>query len=96
MGSGSINAYAILESRYRDDLTLLEAKQLAIDAIKSGILNDLSSGSNVDLAILQEGKTDYFRNYEIVGKKEIPKPNPYVFIPDNIEILKKEVLVFDE
>ena len=73
MGSGSIHAYAVLENRYRDDLTLEEAKQIAIDSIKAGILHDLGSGSNVDFIVLTKGKSDHQRNYELVGKREVQK-----------------------
>lgn len=88
MGSGSISAYGELETGFRDDLTLEEAKQLAIKGIKAGIMYDLGSGSNVDFVILQKGKTSYFRNYEIVGKREMIKSPPYKFIHHNIRNLK--------
>lgn len=96
MGSGSINAYAELESRFRDDLTLAEAKQLAIDAIKAGILYDLGSGSNVDFISLTREGAEHRRNFEIVGKREVIKPTPYTFIPRNIQILKEEKLNFEK
>ena len=96
MGSGSINAYAVLENGFTDDLTLAEAKQLAIDAIKAGIIYDLGSGSNVDLVIMTKGNVEHLRNFEIVGKKEIKKPTPYKFIPRNIEILKEEEIFFNK
>ncbi len=96
MGSGSLNAYAVLESGFSDDLTIEQAKQLAIKAIKAGIKYDMGSGSNVDFAILKRGKTEYFRNYEVVGKKEIVKPSPYKFIKNNIPVLKTEKIVFEK
>jgi 20S proteasome subunit beta 2 len=55
LGSGSYAALGILESRYRADLTQDEALQLVKDAITAGILNDLGSGSHVDLCILTAG-----------------------------------------
>ena len=84
MGSGSISAYAELEKGYRDNFTLEEAKELAIKAIKAGILYDLGSGSNVDFVILEKNKTTHYRNYIQVGKKETTKSEPYRFIPNNI------------
>ena len=84
MGSGSVAAYGELESGFSDDLTLEQAKQLAIRAIKAGITYDLGSGSNVDIVVLTKGKTDFTRNIEIVGKKEIIKSTPYVFERNNI------------
>ncbi len=41
MGSGSLAAMAVFESKYRDDLTLEEARNLVIEAIEAGILHDL-------------------------------------------------------
>jgi 20S proteasome subunit beta 2 len=84
MGSGSVSAYGELERGFRDDLTLEGAKQLAIKAIKAGILYDLGSGSNVDFIILKKGKSEHFRNYEIVGQKMVQKATPYHFERKNI------------
>ena len=84
MGSGSVSAYGELETGFRDDLTLEQAKQLAIRAIKAGIVYDLGSGSNVDIVVLTKGKTDFHRNIEVVGTKQVIKPTPYVFERNNI------------
>lgn len=84
MGSGSVAAYGELETGFRDDLSLEDAKQLAIKAIKAGILYDLGSGSNVDFVLLRRGKTEFFRNFEIVGYKMIQKATPYHFERENI------------
>ena len=87
MGSGSVAAYGELETGFSDDLTLEQAKTLAIRAIKAGITYDLGSGSNVDIVVLTKGKTDFHRNLEIVGKKEIIKSTPYKFERNNIRKL---------
>ena len=84
MGSGSVSAYGVLESGFRDNLTLEQAQNLAINGIKAGILYDEGSGSNVDFVILRKDRTDYFRNYEVVGTKAMKKQKPYTFIPRNI------------
>jgi hypothetical protein len=84
MGSGSLNAYSILESRYRDNLTMEEATQLAIDAIKAGIIYDNGSGSNVDFVQITEKDIHYERNFEIVGKMSEIKGD-YSVIPGNVE-----------
>lgn len=89
MGSGSVSAYGELETGYRDDLTIEGARDLAVKAIKAGILYDLGSGSNVDFVILKKGKTEHFRNYEIVGTKLIQKCIPYQFPKNNIPILSE-------
>lgn len=87
MGSGSIAAYGELETGFSDELTLNQAKELAIRAIKAGITYDLGSGSNVDIVVLKKGYTDFFRNIEVVGKKEVIKGVPYVFERNNIRNL---------
>lgn len=91
MGSGSLNAYSLLESRYRDNMTLEEATQLAIDGIKAGIIYDNGSGSNVDIVRITEKGNEYKRNVEIVGKK-IDLMGNYEVIPNNIQKLKSTTI----
>lgn len=57
MGSGSLAAMAIMEAGYKENMTEAEAKQLVIDAITSGVLNDLGSGSNVDVCVIRSDKS---------------------------------------
>lgn len=64
LGSGSLNAMAVFETRWRPDMPRDEAMALVADAIKSGIFNDLGSGSNVDLAVITASGTEVFRGYE--------------------------------
>lgn len=64
LGSGSLAAMAIFETRWKPDLTREEGMELVADAIKSGIFNDLGSGSNVDIAVIVKDHTDVYRNYE--------------------------------
>lgn len=87
MGSGSLNAYSLLENRYKDNMTLEESRQLAIDAIKAGIIYDNGSGSNVDLCEITEKGVKYFRNLEVVGKK-IDLVGEYPIKENNIERLE--------
>lgn len=75
MGSGSLAAMAVFEDRFKEDMEEEEAKKLVRDAIAAGILNDLGSGSNVDLCIIKKDKVDYLRNYEIVGQRVLRKGN---------------------
>lgn len=56
LGSGSMAAMAVLEARWHADISKQEAIDLVADAIESGIWNDLGSGSNVDICIMEEGK----------------------------------------
>lgn len=57
MGSGSLQAMTIFESKYKDDLTREQAIALCVEAISAGIYHDLGSGSHVDYCVLSEGKT---------------------------------------
>ncbi len=56
MGSGSLNAMAVFEDGYKEDLSKEEGMELVARAIRSGIFNDLGSGSNVDLCIITKDK----------------------------------------
>lgn len=52
LGSGGMAAISVLEEGYRSSLTLEEGIELVQRAILSGIRNDLGSGSQVDLCII--------------------------------------------
>lgn len=41
MGSGSLAAVSILESKYRDDLSIEEGKSIVVEAVEAGIIHDL-------------------------------------------------------
>lgn len=41
LGSGSLNAGAILENKYKDDLSEKEAMDMLCEAIEAGITHDL-------------------------------------------------------
>jgi len=58
---------------------LEEAKELVVKAIEGGIYNDLGSGSNVDLCVIQKGKIDFFRNYVSKNKKMFSMEKAYTF-----------------
>lgn len=64
MGSGSLAAMAILESEYRDGMTIEEGKALVAKAIRAGIFNDLGSGGNIDVCVIQKDGGKIFRNME--------------------------------
>ena len=64
MGSGSLAAISVLENGYHDGMSEDEAKKLIVRAIRSGIFNDLGSGSNVDLCVITQSGAKEYRNYE--------------------------------
>ena len=79
MGSGSLNAMAVFESGYKDDLSREEAVELVANAIKAGIYNDLGSGSNVDICVITKGKVDYLRNHEYLQNKTYQRRHPVTY-----------------
>jgi proteasome beta subunit len=52
VGSGTQIAMGVLEEGYREDLTLQEAKDLVVRAIKSAISRDTMSGDGIDFLII--------------------------------------------
>lgn len=64
MGSGSLAAMSVFETQWKPKLNKEEAIALTSEAIKAGIFNDLGSGSNVDVCVIQKGRpTQMLRNY---------------------------------
>lgn len=64
MGSGSLAAMAVFESRFVEDMEEGAAIDLVRDAIRAGIFNDLGSGSNVDITVIRKDNISQFRTYE--------------------------------
>lgn len=75
MGSGSLAAMSVFESRYKQNMSEEEGKKLVRDAIAAGIFNDLGSGSNVDLCVITKDKVDYLRPYEIANQRQLRAGN---------------------
>ncbi|CAO3635679.1 unnamed protein product [Cunninghamella echinulata] len=90
MGSGSLAAMSVFESRWKPDMTREEAIQIVNDAIEAGIFNDLGSGSNVDVCVIEKDKTDYLRNYGRPNERGI-KEGRYVYPRGTTAILKESV-----
>ena len=62
MGSGSLAAMGIFEAGYKTGMEKEEAVELVVAAIKAGIFEDLGSGSNVDVCVIEKGSVDMRRN----------------------------------
>jgi len=71
MGSGSLAAMSVFESRWKPEMTLEEGKKLVRDGIAAGIFNDLGSGSNIDLCIITKPEADaeYIRPYDMASAR---------------------------
>jgi len=52
LGTGASIAVGVLESRYKDGMTDKEAKDLALDALKSAIGRDATSGDGADILLI--------------------------------------------
>ncbi len=59
LGSGSLAAIGILESRYKVDISTAEGIELVKDAVRAGIENDLGSGSQIDLCVIDKTGVKY-------------------------------------
>lgn len=70
MGSGSLAAMSVFESHWKPNMERQDAIDLVAEAIKAGIFNDLGSGSNVDVTVIEsDGKVDVLRNYICPNEK---------------------------
>jgi len=60
------------------DFQRAEAIALVARAIRSGIFNDLGSGSNVDVSVITKNGTEMLRNYEMPNERGV-KSRDYKF-----------------
>jgi proteasome beta subunit len=67
-GSGSPVAYGVLEEEYRDDLTVEEAKAIALRAVKAAITRNIGTGDGINVSIIDK---DGFRLLTKDQKKAI-------------------------
>jgi 20S proteasome subunit beta 2 len=91
LGSGSLAAMAVLESKWKKELTREEAMALCAEAIEAGIWNDLGSGSNVDLCVMEMGKpSQLYRNY-ITPNVRAQKQKSYKFARGTTAVLGERI-----
>jgi proteasome beta subunit len=67
-GSGSPVAYGLLEEEYRNDLTVEEAKKIALRAVKAAIVRNIGTGDGINIAIMDK---DGFRLLTDEQKKAV-------------------------
>ena len=53
-GSGSPVAYGLLEEEYRSNLTVEEAKVIALRAVKAAIVRNIGTGDGINVAIIDK------------------------------------------
>ena len=88
-GSGSLAAMAIMETRYKENMTREEAIDVCVAAIEGGIYHDLGSGSNVDVCVITRGKHEMLRNLKHDNFKVFSKPGGYQFKKDRVQVLEE-------
>ncbi|KAF3480398.1 proteasome component PUP1 [Arthroderma uncinatum] len=92
MGSGSLAAMSVFESTWKPSLTKEEAIKLTSDAIQAGIWNDLGSGSNVDVCVIEKDKpTQMMRNF-LTPNERVEKERSYKFKRGTTAYLDQQVI----
>ena len=89
MGSGSLAAMAILETRFKDNMKEEEAVELVKDAIEAGIFNDLGSGSNVDIYVVRRNGCEKKKAIDAIIRKSFLKVNLINLIKVLLKLLRK-------
>jgi len=92
MGSGSLAAMAVFEQGWKQNMKRQDAIDLVHEAVKSGIFNDLGSGSNVDIVVITKGKTDIYRNYDKPNSRKYISKRGYNFPKHTTPVLKTEIV----
>ncbi|KAL9622792.1 MAG: hypothetical protein Q9160_002911 [Pyrenula sp. 1 TL-2023] len=96
MGSGSLAAMSVFETTWKAKMTKDEAVACCSEAIKAGIFNDLGSGSNVDVCVIEKDKpTQMLRNY-IKPNERAKKERNYKFQKGTTAWLKEKVIMKEE
>ncbi|KAK2803430.1 proteasome core particle subunit beta 2 [Onygenales sp. PD_10] len=92
MGSGSLAAMSVFETMWKPTMNKDEAVELCAEAIKAGIFNDLGSGSNVDVCVIQKDKpTQLLRNY-LKPNERGQKERSYKFVKGTTAWLDQKVI----
>lgn len=91
LGSGSLAAMAVLETHWRPGMTRADAVALCAEAIEAGIWNDLGSGSNVDVCVMEVGKdAELLRNY-LTPNVRAAKARSYKFARGTTGVIRQSV-----
>lgn len=91
MGSGTLAAMSVLETRWVPDMEEEDAKQLVRDAIRAGIFNDMGSGSNVDLVVIKaKDDVQYLRGFDQANVKG-ERRQKYTFTKGTTAVLSEKV-----
>lgn len=95
MGSGSLAAMSVFETRWKAELSRDDAISLCAAAIEAGIWNDLGSGSNVDVCVITPEKTTLLRNFRTPNVRE-RKQRDYKFKRGTTAVLAERIITKEE
>ena len=65
IGSGSPFALGVLETEWKENLSMEEGIHIAVKAVRSAIIRDIASGNGIDVVVLQKGKAPMEKRYEV-------------------------------
>lgn len=96
MGSGSLAAMAVFESTWKKTIDREGAIKLCSEAIMAGIFNDLGSGSNVDVCVIEKDRpSELLRNY-ITPNQRVKKERNYRFARGTTAVLNQKVITKED
>lgn len=94
---------AVMEAGFKEDMSKEEAIKLAHDAIEAGIVNDLGSGSNVDLMVISRGvngarhTVENMRNMDTShGDRKFRKEGGFSFPIGTTDVISTQVFEYGE
>ena len=70
-GSGSVMAYGVLETLYKDNMSLEEGIKLAVKCINAAVQRDIASGNGIDIVSITHEGVKKVLSKEISTKIEI-------------------------
>ncbi|MGC8573768.1 MAG: archaeal proteasome endopeptidase complex subunit beta [Caldisphaera sp.] len=65
VGSGGTTALGVLESTYNENLSVEEAEKIAVNALKTTMERDSSSGDGIDLLIIKTDEKPVEKSYKL-------------------------------
>ncbi|MHA1777378.1 MAG: proteasome subunit beta [Promethearchaeota archaeon] len=71
VGSGSVFALGVLETEWKENLTVDQGIHLAVKAVRSAIIRDIASGNGIDVVVIQKDQPVIEKHYEVSDKSLI-------------------------
>ena len=96
MGSGSLAAMSVFETQWKPQLSQSEAISICSQAIQAGIFNDLGSGSNVDVCVIDKDKPARLMRNHIKPNERVRKEKDYKFQKGTTSWLAEKVITKED